>query len=413
MHPEFSFFIYNSKVYVNNDIHITSSLVSNILNTKNDGHISLFEMNVNRTNNFIFPFVQSGSNNQNFGSTLYGNFGETQIGPDTAYTSSYPLSASIYRKYTRNQTFTSTHINDSNGQPTEETPIQIERNLTGSALYYLGKNKYSAYSPRFLASPMTSSLVNIIDIPSILYGSSVKKGSILLKYFITGTLIASAIDERQNGELISNFGNSSGSVVGLAYYDEGVLAFPSASKDLYPETQMADGSMFYTGRLDTGNNITYVTATGVEDAAWWHFGVGANEMFDDGSPLTRHASSVSASFSVEYKGVSYKNTMTLMCHANKAEMNWSNNPTFLDQTDAKYNKYTTSSVQYYELESPIKNVVSSSYHGHSASLEKTTYITKVGIYDKNDNLIMTAEMARPYRKEEERDITFKLKYDLI
>ena len=35
------------------------------------------------------------------------------------------------------------------------------------------------------------------------------------------------------------------------------------------------------------------------------------------------------------------------------------------------------------------------------------------IYDENDNLIMTAEMARPYRKEEEKDITFKLKYDLI
>jgi hypothetical protein len=102
-----------------------------------------------------------------------------------------------------------------------------------------------------------------------------------------------------------------------------------------------------------------------------------------------------------------------MCHAKKAEMNWSNNPTYLDHSSINYNQFTTSSIQYYELESPIKNIVSSSYHGHSASFDKTTYITKVGIYDENDNLIMIAEMARPYRKEEDKDITFKLKYDLI
>jgi hypothetical protein len=247
----------------------------------------------------------------------------------------------------------------------------------------------------------------LIDIPSILYGSSIKKGTVSVKYFITGTLIASAIDERQNGELISDFGNSSGSVVGLAYYDEGMLAFPSASQDLYPVNGTADGSQFYTGRLDSGNNISYIQAEGASDAAWWYFGTGANEKGTIDS--TVH----SASFLIDFQGTTYKNTMTLMCHANKAEMNWSNNPTFLDQNSINYNQFTTSSIQYYELESPIKNIVSSSYHGHSASFSKTTYITKVGIYDKNDNLIMIAEMARPYRKEEDKDITFKLKYDLI
>ena len=34
-------------------------------------------------------------------------------------------------------------------------------------------------------------------------------------------------------------------------------------------------------------------------------------------------------------------------------------------------------------------------------------------YDENDNLIMVAEMSRPYRKEEDKDLTFKLKYDLL
>ena len=73
----------------------------------------------------------------------------------------------------------------------------------------------------------------------------------------------------------------------------------------------------------------------------------------------------------------------------------------------------TGSHVYRENPTPIKNIVSSSYKGHNADFEKVTYLTKIGIYDENDNLIMVAEMARPYKKEEEKDLTFKLKYDLL
>jgi hypothetical protein len=277
-------------------------------------------------------------------------------------------------------------------------------------LYNIGKKKYCTLSKRFALSHFTASSLNIINIPSIFYGSSIKKGSITLNYYITGTLIASAVDERQNGELISNFGLSSGSVVGLVYYDEGVLSFPngiSATDPLIVTGSKFTDNYFYGDVLDSGNNIVYAGSGLPSSASWAHFGAGAN----DG--ITHHATLASASFSINLKGTTYKNTLTLMCHADKGEMNWSNSQTYLNQTSSQYNTYTTSSKQYYELESPIKNIVSSSYAGHSASFAKTTYITKVGIYDEHDNLIMTAEMARPYRKKEEKDITFKLKYDLI
>jgi hypothetical protein len=102
-----------------------------------------------------------------------------------------------------------------------------------------------------------------------------------------------------------------------------------------------------------------------------------------------------------------------MCHSHKGEDNFSNNPTFLDFTGSSRNLFTTSSNSYRESPTAIKNVASSSYHGHESHFRKVTYISKVGIYDENDNLIMTAELARPYKKEEDRDYTFKLKYDLI
>ena len=395
-HPELDFFIYNSEVFLNNNPNISGSNSDTYRNVP-AGNISLLELNINRSDNLIYPFVQDGFNEE-FKTVLHGNFGSQTQGSAINYTSSYPLSASIYRSLTTTET-----LKDNRGQ-------DIDINKKGSVLYNLGK-KYAVLSKRFTISHLTASQLNLINIPSIFYGSSIKKGTATLKYYITGTLIASAIDERQNGELISDFGNSSGSVVGLIYYDEGVIALPKQTgpdDPLFVTGSSFTSSYFWSGSLDTYSKTVYDGGgTPFQPALWGWFGAGAN----DG--ISHHATMISASFSINFKGTSYKNTMTLMCHADKGEMNWSNNPTFLDQSSDLYNKQTTGSAQYYELESPIKNVVSSSYTGHSASFAKTTYITKVGIYDENDNLIMTAEMARPYKKEEEKDITFKLKYDLI
>jgi hypothetical protein len=60
----------------------------------------------------------------------------------------------------------------------------------------------------------------------------------------------------------------------------------------------------------------------------------------------------------------------------------------------------------------IKNIVSSSYNCHTASFKKETYISKIGIYDENKNLLGIAKVATPVKKTEERDYTFKLKLDI-
>ena len=59
----------------------------------------------------------------------------------------------------------------------------------------------------------------------------------------------------------------------------------------------------------------------------------------------------------------------------------------------------------------IKNTISSSFCGHSASFEKQTFISKIGLYDSNKNLIGITYMARPVRKRENDEFTFKLKLD--
>ena len=59
----------------------------------------------------------------------------------------------------------------------------------------------------------------------------------------------------------------------------------------------------------------------------------------------------------------------------------------------------------------IKNIVKSPYNEHTASFEKQTYISKIGIYDKDKNLIAIAKLANPVKKTEDKDYTFKLKLD--
>ena len=72
-----------------------------------------------------------------------------------------------------------------------------------------------------------------------------------------------------------------------------------------------------------------------------------------------------------------------------------------------------SASHYYheDAEVEIKNIVSSSYKNYSASFQPVTYISKVGIYDKDKNLIAIAKLAKPVKKTEEREYTFKLKLD--
>ena len=111
----------------------------------------------------------------------------------------------------------------------------------------------------------------------------------------------------------------------------------------------------------------------------------------------------------------------MMCRAPAGELNFSQNPTYMDRdatgsaacTQVCANQYVTSSTQFYEMAGKkIKNTASSSYQCYNEDFKKQTFITKVGIYDENNNLIAIANIARPVKKTENRDLTFKLKLDI-
>jgi len=233
---------------------------------------------------------------------------------------------------------------------------------------------------------------NLISVPSIFFGQQIKKGSVKLNFYLSGSKIGTLQDIYQNGTLVQTSGSAyaqtqgSGKVAGVVLYNEGF--------------------MLLTGSWSLSSD-SFDMGTATENPSWVNFAVGCNDGLGE-TDLTPYVS-----FEVEFKGTTVTPTLTMFAHAKKGELNYSSNPTFIDKSTRDLNPiYSTTSSFYQPATHVIKNVVSSSFAGHSASFEKQTFISKVGIYDSNRNLIAIANLARPVRKKENDDYTFKLKLDI-
>ena len=324
----------------------------------------------------IFPFITKDSSLGSFSTVSTTNYNQFLYGD--IITGSYPLSSSIVR-----EAFAANHGTTAS---------------TGSHVLAL-KNTLNSYKSLSNHYSFSSSLgdkaaqrCNLISIPSIFFGQQIKKGSVRLNYYISGSKIGTLEDVYQDGTLVQTSGSAyaqtqgSDSVAGVVLYNEGFLLL--------------------TGSWQLGeNNFDLGTAT--EKPMWVNFGVGCNDGLADDELTT------SASFEVEFKGTTITPTITMFAHAKKGELNYSSNPTFIDKSsrDGKAFSFTSgtfSQPSYHK----VKNVVSSSFNEYSASFGKQTFISKVGIYDANKNLIAIAHLARPVRKKETDDYTFKLKLDI-
>ena len=123
----------------------------------------------------------------------------------------------------------------------------------------------------------------------------------------------------------------------------------------------------------------------------------------------------SSSWTIDCEGTNYVPVITMLAHAKMGDLNHSNNPTYVKPSsdqDVEVCVDIEHDVDYYENDKrELANVVKSPYPNTSGSFEKTTYISKVGIYDENKNLIAIAKLATPVKKTISREYTFKMKVD--
>jgi len=258
-------------------------------------------------------------------------------------------------------------------------------------------NDYMRLSPHYEYSASSNDLLGgwnkdvqemtMINIPSIFYGSSIKQGSVDLKFYVTGTLQAQLKDYYKNGELIQysgTLGTNDGKVAGVVLYDQGVI--------------LLTGSWDISGHTEEYRNTAFNY-----NPAWVYFGAtgsAANDYLKE------------SSYTLDFKGTEVVPNITMFAHCPQNTLNNSSNPTFVEK-----NTYTTasitSSLQYKEYDKlKVKNITKSIYNNYTASFQRETYISEIGIYDKDRNLIAIAKVANPTKKTEERDFTFKLKIDI-
>ena len=380
-YPRTTFFIYGGVVYHNEHPYSEGLLSEESINHVPPGFVSLYEYNVDRPSGDS-NLIHNG-NLMSFKSVSDSDFSEMDYG-DTII-GSYAMSASITRDY-----FLNPAARVISG---EQSKARIE-SLKNTTNFYAVNSEHYAYSSDLGDGwDKGTQDITLISIPSIFYGSQIKKGSLELNFFVSGTLIGTLKDERRNGELIQtgpDGSNGSGSVAGVALYNEGFL--------------MLTGSWDLTSGQHSSEN--YNTNDGDTTLRkipnWLKFATGAQ----DGLTIASQKSS----WTLDFRGTTKTQVVTMFANAPKGMINHSNNPTYVAYDQASQ---TTGSTYYIESPSAaIKNVVSASYLDQSANFKKETYISKIGVYDKNKNLIAIAKLVTPVKKTEQRDLTFKLKLDI-
>lgn len=356
--PDCDFWIYGSKVYRNE----ADQSVGNP-NTPS-GDVNLYELNVNRSTDLIYPFLPKGSSLEAFKGVSADTFNALDMG--SLMTGSYPLTASL-----------STAVYD-----TSATRLQVNA-LKNTLNFYKNHSRHYAYSSS-LGNKDTQRLT-MIDIPSIFYGSSLQKGSVELSFYVQGSLLGKLVDKNRNGELIQTSGSIAANddkVAGVVLYNEGIIIL-TGSWDLsttHAEKYITDGGGTVRPRWNAFGRKTDVTSN--------------------------------SSYQIRTKGTTQTNVLTMFAHAPIGQLNYSPNPTFLKFRNTSYESaYHTSSAVFQEVPSTIKNTVSSSFAEHEEKFQKQTFISNVGIFDKNKNLIGIAKVATPVRKRENDNYTFKLKLD--
>jgi len=366
--PKFDFVMYSGSAYINNDGDFLGQNITT-------GTVNLYEYNVDRdgvTQELIYPFVS-----KNTGLIFRSNnLTAEQYRPLDQVTGSYVLTSSITRQYYEPVTYPFP-----DGENADKDAYVTARKELISLQNTMNYYRYLSDSYSYVNS-YVSGTVNMLQIPSIMFGEQIKKGTVSLKFYYTGSLIDEAIDSRQNGELISTMGNTSGSTVGVVLYNEGFVLLTSSA--------------------DISSNQDKYTASSLQNASWQYFGA-----YETGL-------ATASLFSVSFEGTQKIPTTTMFATAQPGDLNNSLNPTWVSSSASDWRDRTSVGDSGYvePKDTPIKNTIDSQYCNYEDEFQKQTYITEIGIFDKDKNLIGIAKLANPVQKKEADNYTFKLKLDM-
>ena len=408
--PKFKIHFYLNKVKINSGLDMGDQHDSDFISVFDYIHEGLVvKPELEKKSNLPIHFYNDGKQKKTDWESLESG---------TAYTSSYTDVTSSLEKYYI--------ISGSSGKADLISGVSYSLTLDKLGALYNIYNHYDYLSPYFnfeayvaenkgLAKvgntrpqPL-SPYVTLIEVPRLYRGNKINEGSLKLSFYYTGSLVAEARDTYKNGVLYETTGNNAGQVIGTVLYPEGLIVITAS----YALNSSEDGY------LSPVTSIS-VDTDWIDNPRWAHFMSYQSHITASAGPADIKYAPASSSYTIEFEGETNVSTYTMMAHANKNDLIWSNNPSFIERKSGysgkTYNQIfvvSSGSQHYKENETvSIKNIVSSSFSNYSESFSPTTYISKIGVYDEDGDLIAVANLATPVKKTTKQDYTFKLKLDL-
>lgn len=175
---------------------------------------------------------------------------------------------------------------------------------------------------------------------------------------------------------IVNAANTSENV-GLLFYQQGIAVFDME--------KVFNGSQFMSGTIDSvgstatttiSSSFNNFTVSGSIDQVLKHV---AETRFGSGSNTT-----------LTFQNNTKINSTLVFCRASADEFNCSGNPTYTDAADGRI------------------VVIDAGSEGEQKSF---SFVTTVGLYDSNEELLAVAKLSRPVEKNDEKDLTFRVRLD--
>jgi len=174
--------------------------------------------------------------------------------------------------------------------------------------------------------------------------------------------------------------------VGLLFYERGIAVL-----DL---EKITSGSQFVSGNIDamTPTGLTVLGGPGTETSGFSKFIpdfiVSASiDNIVDHVCATRFSSG--SQTAITFQNTTNINSTLIFCRAAADEFNYSSNPSFTDDN----------------------NRIVVIDQGSETEQQTFTFVTSIGLYDANDNLLAVAKLSRPVEKNPERDLTFRVRLD--
>jgi hypothetical protein len=232
-------------------------------------------------------------------------------------------------------------------------------------------NSYSGFDDIYNFNNFYNVTSSMFTINSYYLGSGIQRGTVELTTYFSGTAADTITDSKENGVLSSSLNGK----VGVVFYKEGIILLNNTSS-------LTGVSVDLNGATDVPRWTNFFASSSA-DALYYDIQFSYNESVP---------------------------TAIFYAEANKYDLNHSNNITYIQS--GSYSVSTGSNVFRENNQMAIKNIVKSPFISGSAAFEKETYITKIGLYDKEKKLIGIASLANPVRKTENREFIFKLKIDI-